>query len=122
MTKQKMKVHLINPNKIDENRSYLYFEADDNARHRFKSNIRNGIADEKVYTISTDYVQLNTNTEWVYYDVHKVIGETGLYMLVESNNFENDEPIAAVYSKKEVLVRMENMNCTADVERIETIG
>lgn len=122
MTKQTMKVHLINPNAIDENRAYLYFETDDTTRKRFNANLKNGIADEKVYTISIDYVRLNTNTTWVYYDVHKIIDQADLFMLVESTDFENDEPKAYVYSKEEMLRIAEKLNCKEDIKYIKKIA
>lgn len=122
MTKRKIKVHLINPNKIDHNRSWLYFETDEKARHRFNANIRSGIAEEAVYTISRDYVRLSTHSEWVFYDVHRVMNEKDLYMLVESNNFEDDGPIADTYNKKDLLLKVEKMDCKSDIKHIKKIA
>lgn len=97
------KVQLIRPNALDQNSPYLFFEMKPNARFNFKDNIASGIASVKNYAITDEFVRLESRNPNVYHDVHKVTNADDMYLLVESDNFEDSPPTATIHTQNEII-------------------
>lgn len=103
-----LKVHLINPNSMDQNSSYLFFEMDEKARFKYKKDISAGIASELFYDITEDYACLETHNQNIHRDIHKILNVEDKYLIVDSDDFEGSLPTANIYTKEEVLKIIED--------------